>query len=75
MAIREINCLYEGCPIPLLRAIKELKTMEKGDILIISSDHSCVGINIEEWAQKKGYPIELVETEDGSWEVYIEKIE
>ncbi|QZY53851.1 sulfurtransferase TusA family protein [Crassaminicella profunda] len=73
MAVREIDCLYELCPVPLLKAMKELKTMEVGDVVIIRSDHSCVGANIKEWAVKNQYPVEVVEVEDGEWEVYIEK--
>ncbi|WP_072888332.1 sulfurtransferase TusA family protein [Tepidibacter formicigenes] len=73
MAIREIDCSCEACPVPLLRAMKELKTMDAGDILIVHSDHSCVGINVQEWAKKNQYPVELVEADDGEWEIYIEK--
>lgn len=74
MAIREIDCLSEVCPIPLLRAMQELKTMEPGDILILHSDHSCVAIDIEKWGIGKKYPIRLVELPGGEWEVYIQKI-
>ncbi|CAH2215430.1 sulfurtransferase TusA family protein [Tepidibacter aestuarii] len=73
MAVREIDCLFEVCPIPILKAMKELKTMNPGDILVIHSDHSCVGISVQEWAEKNNYPVQVVEVEDGEWEVYIEK--
>lgn len=73
MAVREIDCLYEACPVPILKAMKELKTMNPGDILILHSDHSCVGVAFNEWGEKNNYPIQVVEVEDGEWEVYIEK--
>lgn len=73
MAVRELDCLSELCPVPLLRAMKEFKTMECGDILIIHSDHSCVAIDMKKWADSKDYPIKSVDLGGGEWEVYIQK--
>lgn len=73
MEVRDLDCLYEACPIPIIKAIKELKTMKTGDILVIHSDQSCVGVIVEEWAQQNNYPVRIVETEGGEWEIYIEK--
>lgn len=73
MAVRKIDCLGELCPIPLLRAMQELKTMEPEDILILCSDHSCVALDIEKWAVKKKYPVHAIEIGEGNWEVYIQK--
>jgi len=73
MGVRELDCLYEACPVPMLKAIKELKTMCPGDILILHADHSCVGIYMEEWGEKNKHSVEVVETENGEWEIYIQK--
>lgn len=73
MKVRDIDCLYESCPIPLIKAMKELKTMNSGDILVVHSDQSCVGVIMEEWAQQNNYGVKLVETDIGEWEVYIQK--
>ncbi len=73
MAVRELDCLSELCPIPLLRAMKEFKIMEPGDILIVHSDHSCVAIDMKKWAVGNNYPIKAVELGGGEWEVYIQK--
>ncbi len=73
MAVREIDCLTELCPIPILRAIKEFKTMEAGDILIIRADHSCVPIDLKKWASEKNYSVKEVEVGTGEWEIYIQK--
>lgn len=73
MEIRDLDCLYEVCPIPLIRAIKELKTLKSGDVLVVHSDQSCVGIIMVEWAEQNKYQAKLVETENGEWEVYIQK--
>ncbi len=68
-----IDCMYEACPIPLLKALKELEKMQVGDLLIIESDHSCSTINIVEWAKKQGHHVDYQEVGEGEWEIYIEK--
>lgn len=73
MAVRDLDCLYEACPIPLIKAMKELRTMNSGDILVVHSDQSCVGVIVVEWAEQNNYQVKLVETECGEWEVYIQK--
>lgn len=73
MKVRDLDCLYEACPIPLIKAIKELRTLESGDILVVHSDESCVGVSMEEWAEQNNYQIKLVETKVGESEIYIQK--
>lgn len=73
MAVREVDCLTQLCPIPILRAIKEFKTMAAEDILVIRADHSCVPIDLKKWADEKNYPIKTMEVGQGEWEVYIQK--
>lgn len=73
MDVRDLDCLYEACPIPLIKAIKELRKLNSGDILVVHSDQSCVGAIMMEWAEQNNYQAKLVETEIGEWEVYIQK--
>mgnify|MGYP001194414283 FL=1 len=47
--------------------------MEEGDILLLYTNHSCVPIDVEKWAKAKNYPIQLIETGEGEWEIYIQK--
>ena len=72
MAVKEIDCLYDACPIPVLKAMKELRKMKPEDILVLYCDHSCVVVSLEEWAEQNNYSVKSVETEDGEWEVYIQ---
>ena len=44
-----------------------------GDILVVEVDHSCAMKNVPEWARKEGYNVEIEETGDGEWDIYIEK--
>lgn len=73
MAVRELNCLYEPCPIPLIKAVKELKTMKSKDILVLHSDQSCIGVISEEWGEQNNYLVKVAEVGNGEWEIYIQK--
>lgn len=73
MAKHELDCMFEACPIPLLKALKKLNTMEIGEILIMRTDHNCSIINVVEWAEKQGHYIDYIELGEGQWEIYIEK--
>lgn len=73
MAETKLDCMYEICPIPLLRAMEKLKKMDVGDVLILEINHSCSIKNVVEWAEKQGYIVKCIEVKDGEWEVYIEK--
>lgn len=73
MEVKELDCLYEACPVPLIKAIKELKKMKSGDVLVLKSDQSCVGVIVEEWGEQNNHSVKVVELEDGDFEVYIQK--
>lgn len=68
-----LDCLGEACPLPLMKAEKEIDKLAVGDILIVQIDHSCAMKNIPEWARKKGYNVDIEEVADGEWEIVIEK--
>lgn len=73
MVVRELDCLYEPCPIPLIKAVKELKTMKQGEILVLHSDQSCIGVIAQEWGEQNNYLVKVLELENGEWEIYIQK--
>ncbi len=68
-----MDCLYEVCPIPLIKAVRELKKMAPGDILVVHSDESCVGVMMKEWASQHHYSLRIVESGAGEWEIYLQK--
>ena len=73
MAEKTIDCLGEACPVPLVKAQKELEKMQVGDVLIINIDHSCAMKNIPDWAREAGHNVEIDEVSDGEWDIIIEK--
>ncbi|MEW5785689.1 MAG: sulfurtransferase TusA family protein [Bacillota bacterium] len=73
MAEYELDCLGEACPIPLVKTENKLKELKVGDTLIVIIDHSCALKNVPEWARKRNHEVEVEETGDGEWEIFIEK--
>ena len=74
MAEYRLDCLGEACPVPLLKTQKKFAGLNVGDMLIVEIDHSCAMKNVPEWARKEGHNVEIEETGDGEWEIYIEKV-
>ena len=73
MADYNLDALGEACPVPLLKVQKKWPSLQVGDVLIVNIDHSCALKNIPEWARKEGHNVEVVEVEEGVWDIYIEK--
>lgn len=73
MAEYRLDCFGEACPVPLLKTQKKLADLNVGDMLVVEIDHSCAMKNVPEWARKEGHNVEIEETGDGEWEIYIEK--
>lgn len=73
MTEKTLDCLGEACPVPLVKAQKELEKMAVGDVLIVNIDHSCAMKNIPDWAREVGYNVEIDEVGEGEWDIIIEK--
>ena len=74
MAEYRLDCMGEACPIPLLKTQKKMAQLKVGDTLIVEIDHSCAMKNVPEWARKAGHNVDIEETSEGEWEIYIEKM-
>lgn len=68
-----IDCMYEVCPIPLLKAMQRLKEMRTGEVLVIETDHSCAITNISDWAKKNGHECWIEDLDSGEWDIYLRK--
>ena len=73
MAENRVNCMGKACPIPLIKNQKKMAELKVGDTLIVEIDHSCAMKNVPEWARKEGHNVDIEETSEGEWEIYIEK--
>lgn len=69
---KELDCLGDMCPIPIMK-LKQCKTIkEKGGQLKLITDHSCVVESISHYCQAQKLQIDVVEPMNGIWELYIE---
>lgn len=73
MAEYRLDCMGEACPVPLIKTQKKMAELKIGDTLIVEIDHSCAMKNVPEWARKEGHNVDIEETSEGEWEIYIEK--
>ncbi|MBE3572415.1 MAG: sulfurtransferase TusA family protein [Moorella humiferrea] len=74
MAVYRLDTCGEMCPIPIVRTKVKLKELQPGDLLIVTSDHSCTSRSLAETVQKMGHRVEVREVAHGVWEVVIEKV-
>lgn len=70
-----VDVLGRVCPYPLVMTKKALEKLSSGDLLKVMTDApASAEDSIPRFAEKQGYPIEVVKLEDkGYWEIYIQK--
>ncbi|MCR8657160.1 sulfurtransferase TusA family protein [Paenibacillus endoradicis] len=62
-----------ACPMPVVRARKEMKTIETGEVLEIQVTDRGALLDIPAWAQSTGHNIVNQHEKDGVINFYIEK--
>lgn len=70
-----VDVLGRVCPYPLVMTKKAIEKLSAGDILKIMTDApASAEDSIPRFAEKQGYPIEVIKHEDkGFWEIFIQK--
>ncbi len=69
-----IDALGEMCPIPIIKAEKKLEQVSANDRVILETDHSCsISSVTNHFKSKYGYNSEIIEVEEGIWQIVIEK--
>ena len=71
--MKEINCIGDFCPIPILKIKKALETCQIGDTLSVIADHDCVLESIEEYLDRNHFGFRLEPQEDGIFIITITK--
>ncbi|OGO80693.1 MAG: response regulator SirA [Clostridiales bacterium GWC2_40_7] len=72
--MREIDCLGEMCPIPVIKITQALEIMVKGETIKVITDHSCVVQSISDHFSRKCTSVRCDEVMNGIWEVHVTKI-
>lgn len=69
----EIDCLGDICPIPVIMLEHGLERCEKGESILLVTDHSCVPKSVEDLCRKRGLGFSSEEVACGVWELTITK--
>lgn len=72
--MEELDCLGEMCPIPLLKVMRALKTIDPGESIKLITDHSCVVQSISDHFAGKKTAFHVNEAAVGVWEIIFTKI-
>ena len=66
-----LDCMGDFCPIPILKLERALKTLPKGESMMLVCDHSCVVESVGEFLALRSYSYEMDEVMNGIWEITI----
>jgi TusA-related sulfurtransferase len=69
----KVNCLGENCPVPLVETRKAIRKAEKGDVLVVTGDHSASKKEIPMAVEAMDLELISVEEKDDYWEIKIRK--
>ncbi|MCF8001020.1 MAG: sulfurtransferase TusA family protein [Halanaerobiales bacterium] len=69
----KVDCLGENCPVPLVETRKAIRKAEKGDVLVVTGDHSASKKEIPMAVEAMDLELISVEDKDGHWEIKIRK--
>lgn len=73
--MKKIDCFGDYCPVPLIKAQRELEALSEGESFMMVTDHSCVIESLEDFfkAREHKYSYETEEVINGVWEITILK--
>lgn len=71
--MKKLNCFGDFCPIPLLKAQREIIKLASGENLMLVTDHSCVVESIHDYFNIRNYDVYIDEVINGVWEITITK--
>lgn len=58
MVDRELNCQGMNCPMPIVEITKAVRTMESGQVLVVTATDLAFKLDIEAWSRRTGNVIE-----------------
>lgn len=73
--MKELDCLGDVCPIPLVKLKKELPAIRAGETVSIVTDHSCSGREVMDYCARMGLLCQEEEPLTGIWRYQIQQPE
>ena len=72
--MKKIDCFGDFCPLPLLKAQKEMELLSQGESFMLVTDHSCVVESIRDSSNNtNNYILAIDEVINGVWEITFTK--
>ncbi len=71
--IKVIDCLGDICPIPIMKLKKEFDKINRGEVYMLVTDHSCALTSVADFCKKQGLTYTSTEVINGVWEIVISK--
>ena len=69
----ELDVRGEACPYPLIRTKQQVDRLQKGEVLKVVASDPVAPQNIDAWAKKSGNEVLTVETNNGTYNIFVRK--
>ncbi len=70
--MKELNCLGDMCPVPIMK-LQQCEALKTGESIKLITDHSCVVESVSDFCKRTELACKMVEPMNGIWELYIKK--
>lgn len=72
--MKEINCLGEICPVPVIKTQQQLKSTKARESFKVITDHGCTVEELSNFLKNKKVIFEIEEVINGVWEIVVTKL-
>ena len=69
----ELDVRGEACPYPLIRTKQQVDRLQKGEVLKVLASDPVAPQNIDAWAKKSGNELLAVESNNGTYNIFVRK--
>jgi len=69
--MHRLDCLGDICPLPLMKLMQYREQLNRGESVMIVTDHSCTCESLLSYCNKLKLPVHVVEPVPGVWELYV----
>lgn len=67
--MRHMDCLGDICPLPLMKLIQHREELDRGEDVLLVTDHSCTCESILSYCQGQKIHTQVREPMPGIWEI------
>ena len=73
--MRRLDCIGDMCPLPLMKLTQCREQLDRGESVMVVTDHSCTCESILNYCEKQRFRVQVVEPVAGVWEITISRPE